>query len=128
MSGGREKRALLANAVEALIAALYLDGGLQEARQFIERDVIATAGPLENGDGMPVTDYKSVLQEMAQALKLPQPRYTIVKEHGPEHSKTFTVEVRVGRDWVGQAQGLTKKGAGQKAAELVVRQLSELGR
>ena len=126
MSGGREKRALLANAVEALIAALYLDGGLEAARRFIERDVIATAGPLEDGDGL--TDYKSVLQEMAQALKLPQPRYTIVEEHGPEHSKTFTVEVSVGRQWTGQAQGLTKKSAGQKAAEAVVRQLSELSR
>lgn len=128
MSGGRGKRALLADAVEAIIAALYLDGGLEAARAFIERDVIATAGPLEDSDGISVTDYKSVLQEMAQALKLPQPRYTIVQEHGPEHSKTFTVEVRVGRDWTGRAQGLTKKSAGQKAAEVVVRRLAELSR
>src|SRR5579872_363981 len=128
MSGGREKKALLANAVEALIAALYLDGGLEAARAFIERDVIGTAGPFEDGDGMPVTDYKSTLQEMAQELKLPQPRYSIIREQGPEHSKVFTVEVRVGRESVGQAQGLTKKSAGQRAAQLVVQQLIEWGR
>ena len=53
---------------------------------------------------------------MAQSRRLPQPRYVIVKETGPEHSKTFTVEVRLGKDWIGQAEGLTKKGAAQQAA------------
>jgi len=75
-----------------------------------------------------VEDYKSALQEMAQSLKLPPPRYFIVGEDGPEHSKTFTVEVRVGKDWTSQARGLSKKAAGQKAAESVLQQLSEWGR
>ena len=128
MSGGREKKALLANAVEALIAAIYRDAGLAEASAFIERYVVATAGPLEDAEGLPANDYKSALQEMAQSLRLPQPRYAIVKENGPEHAKTFTVEVHVGREWSERAQGLTKKSAGQKAAQGLLRQLSDWGR
>jgi ribonuclease-3 len=124
MSGGRAKKALLANALEALIAALYLDGGIEMARRFIVEHVIEEAQLLE--DGEPVTDYKSALQEMAQALKLPQPHYSIVEERGPEHSKTFVVEARVGGDWVGRAEGLSKKSASQKAAHEILRRLSDL--
>jgi ribonuclease-3 len=123
MSGGREKKALLANAVEALIAALYLDGGIGPARSFVVKHILGEFHP--PGDGLAaVTDYKSALQETAQALKLPQPRYTILEERGPEHAKTFLVEVRVGRDWVSQAEGLSKKSAGQKAAQQILTQLS----
>ena len=128
MSGGREKKALLSDAVEALIAALYLEAGLEATRQFLEQRVIGAFDLPEDGVASAVTDHKSALQEMAQALKLPPPRYLIVTEDGPEHSKTFTVEVRVGKDWVSQAQGLSKKSAGQKAAQQVLQQLSEWGR
>jgi ribonuclease III len=128
MSGGREKRALLSDAVEALIAAMYLDSGLDQVRAFIETRVIGTLEGCEDGANGTVNDHKSALQEMAQTLKLPPPRYSIVAEEGPEHSKTFTVEVRLGKDWVSQAQGLSKKAAGQKAAEHVLRQLIEWGR
>jgi ribonuclease III len=124
MSGGREKKALLANAVEALIAALYLDGGIQPARRFILQHVIGDPEP--TGEAAVATDYKSALQELAQSMKLPQPRYAIVEERGPEHAKTFLVEVRVGRDWVSRAEGLSKKSAGQKAAQEVLRRLAEL--
>jgi len=124
LSGGREKKALLANAVEALIAALYLDGGIEPARRFILRHVIGDSEPSE--DGMLETDYKSALQELAQSMKLPQPRYAIVEERGPEHAKTFLVEARVGRDWVSRAEGLSKKSAGQKAAQEILRQLEQL--
>ena len=62
---------------------------------------------------------------MAQARKLPQPRYSIVEERGPEHAKTFLVEVRLGRDWIGRAEGASKKSAGQKAAEQILQQLAE---
>jgi ribonuclease-3 len=65
---------------------------------------------------------------MAQALKLPPPRYVIVSEDGPEHSKIFTVEVRVGKDWVSQAQGASKKAAGQRAAQHILQHLTEWGR
>jgi ribonuclease-3 len=126
MSGGREKKALLANSVEALIAALYLDGGIEPARRFILQHVIGEAEPSDES-GL-VTDYKSALQELAQSMKLPQPRYAIVEERGPEHAKTFLVEARVGRDWVSRAEGLSKKSAGQKAAQDVLRQLEDLAR
>ncbi len=65
---------------------------------------------------------------MAQALKLPQPRYTTVDERGPEHAKTFLVEVRLGHEWVSQAEGLSKKSAGQRAAQLILQQLADWGR
>jgi ribonuclease-3 len=106
MSGGREKKALLANALEALIAALYLDGGMEPVRSFVVRHIVGEAHLPE--EGAQLTDYKSALQEMAQALKLPQPRYAIIEERGPEHAKTFLVEVRVGHDWASRAEGLSK--------------------
>lgn len=128
MSGGREKKALLSDAVEALIAALYIDAGLDVARHFIETRVVGALLASEDGSDAAVTDYKSALQEMAQALKLPPPRYVIIAEEGPEHSKTFTVEVRLGKEWVSQAQGLSKKSAGQRAAQQILAQLTEWGR
>ena len=128
MSGGREKKALLSDAVEALIAALYLDAGIEVARQFIDTRVIGPYDADEDGGERAGADYKSALQEAAQSLKLPPPRYVIIAEEGPEHAKTFTVEVRVGKDWVSQAQGLSKKSAGQEAARQVLQQLSEWGR
>jgi ribonuclease-3 len=128
MSGGREKKALLSDAVEALIAALYVDAGLEGARAFIESNVLGSLDISEDELGGTVSDYKSALQEMAQALKLPPPRYVIVAENGPEHSKTFTVEARLGKDWISQAQGLSKKSAGQKAAQQILQQLTEWGR
>jgi ribonuclease-3 len=121
MSGGREKKALLANALEALIAALYLDGGIEAARAFVIRQVIGSAHPSD--EVLQATDYKSALQEVAQARKLPQPRYTIIEERGPEHAKTFLVEVRLGADWFSRAEGMSKKSAGQKAAQNVLSQL-----
>lgn len=125
MSGGREKKALLSDAVEAVIAALYLDAGLEVACRFIEEHVIKPCDLPADGLNATVTDHKSALQEMAQTLKLPQPRYSIVAEAGPEHSKIFTVQVRVGNDWVSQAEGLSKKSASQKAAQQVLQQLME---
>jgi ribonuclease-3 len=121
--GGREKKALLANAVEAVIAALYLDGGMEPARRFILQHVIGETEP--SGEAALATDYKGALQELAQSRKLPQPRYAIVEERGPEHAKTFLVEVRVGREWVSRAEGWSKKSAGQKAAQEVLRRLDE---
>jgi len=125
MSGGREKKALLADALEALIAALYLDGGIEPARRFILQHVMGGAEP--SSEVAPAVDYKSALQELAQSLKLPQPRYAIVEERGPEHAKMFLVEARVGRDWVSRAEGLSKKSAGQKAAQEILRKLADWG-
>jgi ribonuclease-3 len=122
-SGGRGKTALLVDALEAILAAIYLDGGLEVAREFVLRNVIAPElKRMEQGGGtLPITDFKSALQEAVQSLGLPQPAYVLVEEAGPEHSKTFTVEARLhtkdkDTDFVGRAKGSTKKTAEQDAA------------
>src|SRR5947209_1530525 len=107
MSGGRSKRALLANAIEALIAAMYLDGGVEPVRDFVVTRVMAGAQPSANSPPH-ITDYKSALQELSQVKKLPLPIYRTIEERGPEHAKTFLVEVRVGRQ-SSRAEGRSKK-------------------
>jgi ribonuclease III len=125
LSGGRLKRTLLVNAVEAIIAALYLDGGIEPARAFVKRYVIGEDTiPSPEHLGAALTDFKSSLQELARARNLPLPRYAIVKELGPEHAKTFTIQVRVGKDWTAQAEGYSKKNAAQNAARLVLEQMA----
>lgn len=123
MTGGRTKKTLLANALEALIAAVYLDGGLDAARRFVHRFVLHDGGVRDSVDEIlekPLTDFKSALQELAQSRRLPAPHYVIVHEEGPHHEKTFTVEVRVGRSWVARGNGLSKKSAAQHAARLLL--------
>jgi ribonuclease III len=131
MSGGRAKKTLLVDALEAVIAAIYLDGGLEAARGFVHGFVLdAPVGsdPEAGTDIQPaITNFKSALQELAQSKKLPQPRYSIVREKGPEHAKVFTVEVRIGKDWTGQADGRTKKVAAQRAARGVYERLRQPG-
>src|SRR5271166_2909808 len=124
-SGGRSKSALLVNALEALIAALYLDAGLEEAQRFIVNAILQPALEELQKQGsraLPVTDYKSALQEIVHASGRPQPRYSLVKEQGPEHRKVFTMEVHIpapsggGEAFVSRAEGRTKKHAEQGAA------------
>ena len=124
-SGGRAKRAILANALEALIAAIFLDGGLQPSRRFVEQSIVSQDEPRDFGDDVAL-DAKSALQEFAQARKLPVPRYQIVHESGPEHAKLFTVEARVGRQFAARADGASKKIAGQQAAAELLARLSSL--
>jgi ribonuclease-3 len=122
LNGGRSKKAILANAVEAIIAAIYLDGGVDPVRQFVvDRVVKNTPSPDYLEDRR--TNYKSALQELARVKNLPQPHYRTLAERGPEHAKTFVVEVRVGRQ-SSRAEGMSKKSAGQNAARLVLDQLS----
>lgn len=130
-SGGRNKTALLVDALEAVLAALYLDGGLEAARPFILTQIVVPE--LEqiasNGSMLPVNDYKSALQEKLQATGRPQPQYVLVKERGPEHNKTFTVEARLQSreaksEFVGRAEGSTKKNAEQDAARQVLEYLA----
>jgi len=123
MSGGRAKRALLANALEAVIAAIYLDGGMDAARDFIVRKMVDEWNVKDSGEEDRVADYKTALQERAQVLSLPQPRYIIAQENGPEHAKTFVVEVRVGSAFSGRGEGPSKKAAGQSAAKSVLEAL-----
>jgi len=129
MSGGRAKKTLLVDALEAVIAAIFLDSGLEAVRRLVAAHVLDApyAGDEDAGtDIQPaIANFKSALQELAQARRLPQPRYSIVRETGPEHSKMFTVEVRVGKDLAGQADGRTKKIAAQRAARRVYERLHE---
>jgi ribonuclease-3 len=127
MSGGRAKKTLLVDALEAVIAALYLDGGIEIARTFVTAHVLDAPVFSDEDAGTDiqpaVNNFKSALQELAQSRKLPQPRYAIVRERGPEHSKVFTVEVRIGKECSGQAEGRTKKIAAQRAARGVYERL-----
>jgi ribonuclease-3 len=128
MSGGRGKKTLLVDALEALIAAIYLDGGIEPVRTFVATRVLDAPpgeGIVNEDVQASLTNFKSALQEFAQSRKLPQPRYAIVEERGPEHSKTFTVEVRVGKEWSGRGEGASKKIAAQKAAQKVYQRLRE---
>src|ERR1700723_3782789 len=132
-SGGRSKTALLVDALEAVMAAIYLDGGMEPAREFILREILSPELERMERDGgtLPMTDFKSALQETLQGLGMAQPSYVLVQEAGPEHSKTFTVEVRLnnrngeGRaEFVGRAQGTTKKTAEQDAARQLLSYLA----
>lgn len=129
-SGGRNKASLLVDALEAILAALYLDGGWQVTRDFIVRTIVEPelANMQLETSAIPVMDFKSALQEALQARGVAQPVYALVKEEGPEHRKTFTVEVRLPApakgEFVGRAQGPTKKRAEQEAARQVLEHLS----
>ncbi len=131
-SGGRSKAALLVDALEAVIAALYLDGGLDLARQFVYREIVnpELERMQQAGEALPLTDYKSALQESVQSMGQPQPVYLIANETGPDHKKIFTAEVRLhlrsGDDsphLVARAEGHSKKSAEQRAARQALKHL-----
>jgi ribonuclease-3 len=127
-SGGKQKPALLANALEAVIAAMYLDGGLAPARAFIQRNIIEPAeeemlSVLRSAEPFSgaVGDYKSALQERLQAAGAGQPKYVLIDQSGPDHKKRFRIEVRIGDGAGGsltlaEAEGSTKKQAQQEGA------------
>lgn len=123
-SGGRGKSALLVDALEAVLGAVYLDAGLEVSRPLILQHIVLPEleGFISSGTAGKVTDYKSALQERLQAEGRPQPLYVMVKESGPDHQKTFTIEAHLlatpngSPEYVGRAQGSTKKTAEQNAA------------
>jgi ribonuclease-3 len=110
--GGRDNPAILADACEALIGAIYLDGGLEAARAFIERHW----RPKMNAEAKPPQDAKTALQEWAQAAGLALPLYTVVKSEGPPHDPVFEVEVAVAGQQPASARGRSKRAAEQAAA------------
>lgn len=134
-SGGRQKAALLVDALEATVASMYLDGGIEPARRFILTRIVHPE--LARIDATPEStvmwaDQKSALQELLQALGFGQPEYQVVEEHGPDHDKTFTVELRIraiqqGSDLVQRGQGRTKKVAEQRAAQAALSELKRTG-
>jgi ribonuclease-3 len=123
-SGGRRKSAILSDAVEAILAALYLDGGLSVSRRFVLGHILEPE--LErlskNSGEVLVADHKSRLQELLQASGRPEPRYQMIGEDGPPHRRTFTMQVLVlnpanETEFATVASGNTKKAASQLAAQ-----------
>ena len=122
-TGGRFKQALLADAYEALIAAVYLDGGFDAATAFLQRELMEA---IDLGASQTIVgqDYKSALQERLQALGRPLPEYRIAGETGPDHRKVFSVHVVVSGEVLGMASGNAKKEAEQEAARLALEKLA----
>ncbi len=118
-TGGRDKPALLVNALEALIAALYRDGGIEAAREFIAGFIVPTELGAAANELFSI-DYKSTLQELLQAAESAPADYRVVDESGPEHQKTFTVEAQAGDNLMARGRGGNKKAAEQEAARLIL--------
>ncbi len=118
-SGGRHRSSILADAVESVLAACFLDGGMAAAESFIHRFVLCNvpAGHLKN------RDYKTTLQELVQQKKNQQLSYRLVGESGPDHDKEFAVEVSLNGTVVGKGVGSSKKRAEQDAARAAIEAL-----
>ncbi|MBQ3537540.1 MAG: ribonuclease III [Clostridia bacterium] len=112
MTGGRERPSILSDAFESVIAAIYLDSGIEEARRFVLRFVSSTST-----DTREVTDYKTLLQEVVQKNPDEHLTYSLAAESGPDHNKTFTVEVFLNSNCIGTGDGPSKKKAEQAAAK-----------
>jgi len=120
-SVGKGSDTILADTYEALVAALYIDGGYEQARRFVRRQVLAA---LEQGSVATADEnYKSMLLEYAQAKGLGIPRYTITKQEGPDHDRTFTVDVFLDTVRQGTGSGTNKKEAEQEAARKALERL-----
>jgi ribonuclease-3 len=126
LTGGREKTSLLADAMEAVIAAIFLDGGLAAAHALVDRFLgdaysRAEAGTLDR-------DWKTQLQELGQARHRSSPRYRVVAEVGPDHSKVFEIEVELRGEVLGRGSGRSKKDAEQAAARVALESLAAAAR
>jgi ribonuclease-3 len=115
-TGGRERPSILADAFESLIAAIYLDAGFEEAKKFV-LGFISTADIEETI----ITDYKTALQEIVQRNPGEYLEYFMVGESGPDHCKTFIVEVHLNNNVIGTGEGRSKKQAEQMAAKATLR-------
>ena len=114
--GGRTRASILADAVESLIAAAFLDGGMEAARRFIERFIL-TDVPVKKLHNV---DYKTALQELVQQKKDQTITYTLTGESGPDHDKQFQVEVSLNGTVIGMGVGTSKKRAEQDAARVAI--------
>ena len=121
ISGGREKKANLARAFEAVIAAIYLDQGLEVVRKFIWK-LIKSDMEYAINNGV-ISDYKSRLQEFVQSTSSVPPTYHLIEQTGPDHDRTFTVEVRSDDKVLAKGIGKTKKSAETEAAKLALKSM-----
>jgi ribonuclease-3 len=124
-TGGRQKHAILADCFEAVIAAIYLDGGIDPAREFILSwfDPLVSAAGDQAADAAFTEDWKSAFQEWLQAAGRGLPVYRLAASEGPDHRKRFDVEVLVGGVPVARAMGRSKKDAEQQAAKAALTSL-----
>ena len=125
-AGGRTKQRLLVNAFEAVLAAVYLDGGAEAARVVFLPMVLLPHDELEKlaGAGAP-QDYRSELERLVRERNLPRPDYVVVDEYGPGHARIFRIEVRLGSDLVATGEGSSKKIASHNAAREICRMLRD---
>lgn len=127
-TGGREKASILANCYEAVVGAVYLDGGYEEAFRMLQLHFSKALARVEQK--VPRQDFKTLLQEKTQNRHQTIPRYTLVSESGPDHEKTFRVHVSIQGVAMGHGEGKTKKEAEQHAAQeaigMLMRQVDRL--
>ncbi len=123
-TGGRNKRALLVDGYEAILGALYLDGGIEAISEFLDSQVTEFLDNLDLRQFI-YGDFKSALQEQLHDLGRPEPVYRVVKEIGPDHKKTFVVQVLVHDLVIAEATGKSKKEAQQEAARLALESLTQ---
>lgn len=125
-TGGPNKKAILADVFESLVAAIYLDGDMKAAQEFVLTQFKPRFAEIARGD-LTFRDYKSALQESLHRLGRPSPRYRVLKESGPEHRKEFLVSVHCEEHELGRGSGRTKKEAEQQAAERTLQRLRKSG-
>jgi ribonuclease-3 len=123
--GGRDKDSLLSDGYEAVLAAVYLDGGLEAAVSVVARQFASQIARLRPG-ARTSQDFKTDLQEALQAVALPIPNYRVDSESGPDHRKMFSVVVCIGERQVARGTGTSKKAAEQKAARQALRSIETL--
>ena len=121
LTGGRERDSIVSDAMEALIGAIYLDGGFANAKEFINRFILSD---LEHKQLF--FDSKTILQEMVQSSADGTLSYELIREEGPDHDKRFVVQVMIGKEPAGVGSGRTKKAAEQEAAYAAIKKLKKL--
>ncbi len=121
-NGGRERDSILADAFEAVLAAIYLDGGMESARRYVMNFVLRE---LKHTDDEVFKDYKTALQEIIQRNPEESVSYVLTSESGPDHDKSFTVEVRLNSNIIGCGTGKSKKQAEQRAAKQALQLMGE---
>ena len=122
ITGGRERPSILADAFESVIAAIYLDGGMEAAREYVLRFI---RGAEEDRHTASFKDYKTILQEIIQQNPEEKIVYVLTEENGPDHNKEFVVEVRLNSNVIGTGRGRSKKNAEQMAAKEALELMGE---
>ncbi len=121
-TGGRNNPSILADTIEAIIGAIYVDQGIEKAERFIEENILSKTQDLIK---KPLKDPKSRLQERIQAEGMPAPKYVVVKEMGPDHQKTFVVRVSINGKLLEEGVGRSKAEAEQQAAQKALDKMTQ---